>query len=488
MTVPFAISADPILLSLQWDCLLSPLFVFDAFHRSKEPFAFFYTGPAFEAPGRFAVFALSPTYRLVHPQEDPRDPFLRLRLALSATSHPLPAFHGFCGGWVGFFSYDLIHRIERLSFRAPMEHSFPLFELTFYRETLLYDHDLAQWTARYLMEEEENHSSSAILRHLESRRKWVEEISKNAKPSPSSLPFLGSEEEAMGETIAGEEGTLSPRRDSLNVISTFSREGYEKAVRRALDYIAAGDIYQVNLSQRFSGRLLFSPEILALRLFLSPSPFRTYLRHDRRAILSTSPERFLRVVGREVETWPIKGTRPRGRTEEEDHRLRQELLDSAKEKAELVMITDLHRNDLGRVCQYGSVTVPTPRLVESFPTVHHTRSTVHGILQDDADLVDLLKATFPGGSVTGAPKIRACEIIEELEPVARGPYCGALGWISVQGEMDLSMAIRIVAIEEDRFAFHVGSGIVAESDPALEYEETLHKAKGIFHALRISEG
>jgi len=268
--------------------------------------------------------------------------------------------------------------------------------------------------------------------------------------------------------------------------STFTRSQYEAAVRRALHYIRAGDIYQVNLSQRFEAPCRDDPFDVYLRLrSLSPAPFAAFLRFPDYTVLSSSPERFLRYTPRDrrVETRPIKGTRPRGRTSAEDQALRHELLASQKDRAENVMIVDLERNDLGRVAQIGSVQVTGLFQVETFATVHHLVSTVQARLADGRDAADLLRATFPGGSVTGAPKIRAMQIIDELEPVARGVYTGAIGYIRPDGEMDLNIAIRTMVVQDGRACFSVGGGIVADSDPASEYQETLDKGAAMARAL-----
>jgi para-aminobenzoate synthetase component 1 len=325
---------------------------------------------------------------------------------------------------------------------------------------LTYDHAAQTWTASQLVE-----------------------------PGDDEMRLRAELDELLDTASSG----VLPERDQRPALldglrSNFTRPQYEAAVRRVLDYIAAGDTYQVNLAQRFEGRLAVSPEELALRLFeASPGPFSSFLPFGHRAIVSSSPELFLRVRGGMVETRPIKGTRPRGATPDEDERMKSELLASAKEQAELVMITDLLRNDLGRVCEYGSVQVPELRAFGSYRNVHHTYSRVTGRLRRHADLVDLLRATLPGGSVTGAPKVRAMEIIEELEPTARGPYCGAIGWIGVDGAMELSIAIRTMLLEDERLTFQVGGGIVTDSSPAAEYDETLHKARGILEALGVDE-
>jgi anthranilate/para-aminobenzoate synthase component I len=269
--------------------------------------------------------------------------------------------------------------------------------------------------------------------------------------------------------------------------STFTRDAYLAAVRRAIDYIAAGDVFQVNLSQRFTVPLREHPARLYARLRRqSPAWYGACLCYDDFAILSNSPELFLRVepgatdAKRRVLTRPIKGTRPRSAG------MNDELLASAKDAAELNMIVDLERNDLGRVCEIGSVRVTEPRTVEAHPTVYHGVATIEGVLRDDVTLVDLLRATFPGGSVTGAPKIRAMEIIDELEPVRRGPYCGAIGYVAGDGSIEFNVAIRTMTVKDGLVHVPVGGGVVADSDPAAEYEETLVKARAMFAALGVN--
>jgi para-aminobenzoate synthetase component 1 len=268
--------------------------------------------------------------------------------------------------------------------------------------------------------------------------------------------------------------------------SNFTRDGYEAAVARALGYITAGDIYQVNLSQRFSVPLSGGSFDAYLRLRRdNPAPFAAFLRLPEAAVLSASPERFLKLdpLSRRIETRPIKGTRPRGRTAAEDAALAAELLASEKDRAENVMIVDLERNDLGRVAEVGSVHVTELAALEAFPGVFHLTSQVTACLREDRDAVDLLLAAFPGGSITGAPKIRAMEIIDELEPTARGVYTGAIGYFGFDGSLDFNIAIRTAVVRDGIAHFQAGGGIVADSVPALEYDETLHKASAIGRAL-----
>ena len=273
-----------------------------------------------------------------------------------------------------------------------------------------------------------------------------------------------------------------PSRPDL--FSNFDESAYLRTIRRAIDYVHAGDCFQVNIAQRLLTRQHEPPLALYQRLReKNPAPFAGYLDLGDFVIASASPERFLRVRDGLIETRPIKGTRPRGRTPAEDFARADELRESAKDVAENVMIVDLMRNDLGRVCDYGSVQVEAVCRLESFRYVHHLVSEVRGRLRRGLDAVDLLRATFPGGSVTGAPKIRAMEIITELEQVARGAYCGCLGYVGFDGAMDTNLLIRTFTLGKGWAQFSVGGGIVADSDPRREYEETWHKAAGLLRGL-----
>jgi aminodeoxychorismate synthase component I len=282
-------------------------------------------------------------------------------------------------------------------------------------------------------------------------------------------------------------GDLSTRlRDSSGSaeISPFtplaSRGTFTSGVARIKEWIAAGHIYQANLSQAFTATV--TGDLFSLYETLrdaSPAPMAAYLNLDGREILSSSPETFLKISGRGIETRPIKGTRPRFADPDEDRRSAYELQTSAKEIAELVMITDLLRNDLGQVCEFGSVEVTEMLQLETLAQVHHLVSTVTGTLRPETDALTALAACFPGGSITGAPKKRAMEIIRELERAPRGVYCGAIGWLGYNGESSLSIAIRTLVRTGNELVYQVGSGIVADSDPNKEYEETLHKAAGI---------
>jgi len=380
------------------------------------------------------------------------------KYALDSSSSPIP----FNGGAVGYFSYDLCHFIERLPSTAVDDLQLPECYLAFYDAVLAFDHleGRAYIASTGFPETEEDKRMRRAKERLDELKATI------AKVDCSKLAF-------------------SSKRVVLR--SNFTREQYIEAVAAAREYICAGDIFQVNLSQRFEADLPISPYELYSRLrLINPAPFASYLNLDGVTVVGASPERFLKVEGDLVETRPIKGTRPRGASVAEDEAVAQELLASVKDRAENVMIVDLERNDLGRACRYGTVKVREVCLLETYATVFHLTSTVEGRLRQDKSRIDLLKATFPGGSITGAPKVRAMEIIDELEPTKRSIYTGSIGYLSFSGGMDINIVIRTFLIKDGRAYFQVGGGIVYDSDPEAEYVETLDKGRALVEALQLS--
>jgi para-aminobenzoate synthetase component 1 len=387
---------------------------------------------------------------------------------------PIAGLPPFQGGAAGLFGYGLCRHVERVPPSRRDEFRVPDMAVGLYDWVLAYDHQAGR---AWLLATGLPHRLESGRLWAASRLRWVREALK-CSPRPPRAP------QSPGLSLAD----LCPQFEVpglTGVTSNLDLRDYLRAVRRAIEYVHAGDCYQVNLSQRLVHRATIPPLELYERLRrLNPAPFACYFDIGDFAIASASPERFLRVDGGEVETRPIKGTRPRGATPEDDEHQKGALLDSAKDRAENVMIVDLLRNDLGRVCAYGSVHVEALCRLETYPTVHHLVSEVRGRLRPGLGAVDLLRAAFPGGSVTGAPKVRAMEIIAELEPTARGPYCGSLGYIGFDGTMDTNILIRTFTIGKGWMQFPVGGGIVADSTPEDEYEETLHKAAGLLRALR----
>ena len=383
----------------------------------------------------------------------------------------LPPFQGGVAGLIGYEAGQLWERIPRSKF-----HEFPIAEIALgvYDWVLAWDHESGRaWLISQGFPETEPSLRDARARE---RLTQIKDLLRAETPTgwKSRLPDLPGAELAPQFPVPGHS----------SVTSNFSRDDYLRTVQRAIDYIYAGDVFQVNLSQRLLAPLREDPLDLYARLRVrNPAPFAGYLEHPDWVVASASPERFVRVADGVVETRPIKGTRRRQSIPEADLFTGDELLESEKDLAENVMIVDLLRNDLSRVCRPGSIRVPALCVVETYETVQHLVSQVQGQLQAEKNAWDLLAATFPGGSITGAPKVRAMEIISELEPTARGPYCGSLCYLSFDGRMDSSILIRTFTCSRGWIQFPVGGGIVAQSDPESEYLETLHKAAGMLRAL-----
>jgi len=371
------------------------------------------------------------------------------------------------GGCFGFWGYDLKNFVEpKLRRRAANDLELPDCHLGFYASLVVFDHQLGQtWVVATGLAADGSRSDARAQSQAEF---WQ--------------AHLRAEPKECG-TRSAERGTTSATRE---ICSTLSRAEFIAAVETAQRYIRSGDIYQVNVTQRLSAAWVSSAWDLFRRLTdVSPAPCAAFLDCGDFQLASSSPELFLRLSGAHIQTRPIKGTRPRSTDPTRDAQLAYELQTSAKEQAELVMITDLLRNDLGRVCEFGSVQVPDLLRLEKFAQVQHLVSTIEGRLRLEVTHLSALAACFPGGSITGAPKFRALEIIDELEPVARGPYCGALGYLGFNRESQLSIIIRTAICKDGVAHFPVGAGIVADSDPAAEYEETLAKARGFFAALEL---
>jgi para-aminobenzoate synthetase component I len=400
------------------------------------------------------------------------DPFAAARQLVARLDRAVPAAADatpFVGGLIGYLAYDLGHALERLPTIAADDQGLPLLRLALHDWVIAWDrHTGAAWLGGRSLDGD----VGRLDRRLADVRARIH--------GPRS-----------GGAVAVDDGQSA----GLRFRSSLDRPEYEAGVDAVRSFIARGDIYQANLTRRLETPFSGDPWPLYRRLRTGdPSLFSAYLDLGRapdgtpRAILSASPEPFLSVdrAGR-VKTNPIKGTRRRGRTREEDRALACELLASGKDRAENVMIVDVLRNDLGRVCRPGSVRVPRLCRLERTAAVQHLVSTVTGQLAPGRDAFDLLAATFPGGSITGAPKIRAMELLEELEPVRRGPYTGALGWIGPDGAMATSIIIRTFVADGSRLSLHVGGGITYQSDPDAEWDETVAKARGPLTAIGGTE-
>ncbi|HEX5442565.1 MAG TPA: anthranilate synthase component I family protein [Pirellulales bacterium] len=389
----------------------------------------------------------------------------------AATVPDLPPFQG---GAAGLFSYDLAQQLERLPPPRRDEFEIPALALGFYDVVLAWDHvQNRAWLISHGFPENRSRRRRATER-IAQFREWLARPPQPIQARPGLPPITPDE--------------LAPQfpvGQTPHLTSNFSRDNYLQAVERAIEYIAAGDIFQVNLSQR----LLYPAHGDAAELYLrlrhrNAATFAGYFDLGEFQITSASPERFLQVRDRQVEARPIKGTRRRTRLAEADLFAGDELRASEKDRAENVMIVDLLRNDLARVCLPDSVRVSQLCELELYEYVQHLVSAVRGVLAPDHQPLDLLRAAFPGGSITGAPKVRAMEIIAELEPTARGAYCGALGYLGFDGALDTSILIRTITAGRGWWQFPVGGGIVAQSSPIMEYEETWHKAEGLLRALR----
>jgi len=355
----------------------------------------------------------------------------------------------FISGGVGYLSYEARHLVEKLPSKAINDAEIPWGRFDFYNWCYVYDHVCAQG---YLVSPFEEEDLS----------EWREILSGIAEIEVSSGPFIASEP-----------------------VSNMNQATYTQAIDAIKGYIASGDIYQINMTQRFSADAIGDPLSLYYQLrAINPAPFGAYLRYPDFQVLCSSPERFIKVDSGIIETRPIKGTVPRTANPAKDLENINWLQSSAKDRSELLMIVDLERNDLSKVAAKGTVQVPELFVIESYPTVHHLVSTVTAKLAHHTDLVDVIRATFPGGSITGTPKIRAMEIIDCLEPTARNLYTGAIGYLSDSGNLDLNIVIRTIVYQNDKYYYQVGGGIVWDSQTQSEYEECFHKAKALVNALK----
>ena len=424
----------------------------------------------------------------------PGDALSVARALLPPEPHPpLSGLPPFQGGLAGYIGYDWGSVLERLPPTRFDDLAIPDVVLGLYDWVIAWDHRIG---TAWLISTGLGESGKAQERRARNRMDQVQERLGGRRESGTGALWAGGKRgrgtmaappaaAAPSYPVVGVEGT-----EEIGLRSTFTHRGYLDAVGRVREYIVAGDIFQANLSQRFQVRLSEQPFELYRRLRRrNPAPFAAFLDFGELQIGSASPERFLRLDAehRRIETRPIKGTRPRGLGPMHDAALGRALAESEKDRAENVMIVDLLRNDLSRVCRPGTVRVPELFALEHHPTVHHLVSTVIGELEPEADAVDLIRAAFPGGSITGAPKVRAMEIIAELEPTQRGVYCGSIGYLSTSGAMDTSIVIRTYLTLRGQVYFQAGGGIVADSDPELEYRETLDKARGLIETLESRE-
>jgi len=395
------------------------------------------------------------------------DPLASVREVLARfTPVEVEGLPRFFGGAVGYLGYDMVRHFERLPTEKPAV--------------------IGAYDSYFLITD-----TIVIFDTMRQKIKVVSNAHLDGDTTPEQAYGKATEKinaiiRQLRAPLAAESAPASGRHVEFR--SNMTRDTFEKAVERAKEYVRAGDIIQVVLSQRFSGELTASPlDIYRVLRTLNPSPYMFFLRLDDTVIAGASPEVMVRKEGSNVELRPIAGTRPRGATPDEDDRLAEELLADPKERAEHVMLVDLGRNDLGRVCTTGSIAVTELMAIERYSHVMHIVSNVQGELKGDRDAFDLVRATFPAGTLSGAPKVRAMQIIDELEPVRREIYGGAVGYFSFSGNMDLCITIRTLVIRDGKVHLQAGAGIVADSDPAAEWQETVNKGMAVVKAIELAE-
>ncbi|WP_425383238.1 aminodeoxychorismate synthase, component I [Rossellomorea oryzaecorticis] len=426
--------------------------------------------------GRYSVAGLQPKAVLESVNEGlkiqgekeceirPGDPLIELERWLQPLkAEREPCLPDFQGGVIGFLSYDYARRIENLPVLSKDDLHIPEVYFFYLEQWVVYDHKEEMLWTMILSPDDEN----APQEQLE---KWT-------SLWEGHLAEKKAEETALTNNIVSD----------LEV--SMDEEQFSKAVKRIQDYISQGDVFQVNLSVRQSQELGAEPFSVYKKLReLNPSPYMSYIHTPEFQIVSGSPELLVKKKGMEVSTRPIAGTRSRGKDAAEDEALARELIDNEKERAEHVMLVDLERNDLGKVCKYGTVEVNEFMVIEKYSHVMHIVSNVRGTLDEQKTGADVIRSVFPGGTITGAPKIRTMEIIEELEPVRRGIYTGSIGWIGVNGDMELNIVIRTMLVKENEAYIQAGAGVVIDSNPKYEYKESLKKAKALWVAKAMAEG
>jgi anthranilate synthase component 1 len=458
-----------------------------AFHRLDDGHS---SGCLFESViggekvGRYSFIATRPEKRIAawgnrlvvqeggHQNEqtvnDPLDFFRQQLRSFRVPSHPdLPPF---IGGAVGYAAYDVVRYVEKLDSPPPDDRHLPDLDFSFFHELVVFDNVTKTLIVVVLVQPDKYASPAAAYDDAEKRIDLiVESLNRNDKVLRPAEVNLNA---------------LSP----LEVRSNFTQSQFEDAVRTCTEYIRAGDIFQVVVSQRMEVETNSNPlEIYRSLRVINPSPFMFFLRTPDTTLVGASPEVMCRVLDGRVTVRPLAGTRRRGQTEDEDRQLAQELLADPKERAEHVMLVDLGRNDVGRVAQFGSVRLSDIMTIERYSHVMHISSNVDGQLRPELDAIDALKACLPAGTVSGAPKVRAMQILDEIEPTRRGPYAGAVGYFDYGGNMDTCIALRTMVVTPGKVYIQAGAGIVADSDPTSEYQETLNKSKAMLKAVELTE-
>jgi anthranilate synthase component 1 len=420
------------------------------------------------ARGNHVVIASADGHREEIDTADPLDE-LRKRLAPFRAVH-LPGMPPFIGGAIGYAGYDVVRYVENLPNAPADDRNLPDLAFGLYDRMVVFD-NVSKAMYVIAMARLDLAGGDAKKAYEGAQRRVDELVDRLSAPSPLPPADIAS--------------TGEPQQAYR---SNFRREDFEKAVLQCVEYIRAGDIFQVVISQRLEVDLTSDPfEVYRTLRVVNPSPFMFFVRTPEVTLVGSSPEIMCRVVDGKVTVRPLAGTRRRGATEEEDRQLAEELLADPKERAEHVMLVDLGRNDVGRVAKFGSVQLSDVMVIERYSHVMHITSNVTGQLRDDCDAFDALKACMPAGTVSGAPKVRAMQIIDELEPHRRGPYAGAVGYIDYSGNMDTCIALRTLVVQGNKAYIQAGAGIVADSVPASEYQETLNKAQGLLKAIEVTQ-
>nr|WP_202081481.1 anthranilate synthase component I family protein [Caldalkalibacillus salinus] len=464
--------------------------------------------------GRYSIIGYTPTHvlkgkddkldihtldkdgQVVHKQQREGDLLLQLKKWLETRQAvQLEGLPDFKGGLLGFFSYDVVRQIESLPNQSTDDLDMPDMYLMAFEQLMVYDHQADQhYVIRY--QPVVNHTVAAIEQSLnqghEWLSQWISEINQILETMAESTSEPNSEKHAQHAT--GQQTSIPFQRDMLNlddirqkIKPSLEEDDFIQAVQKVQSYISTGDVFQVNLSVRQSRPLQTQPiDVYQVLREINPSPYMGYLHFPECQIVSGSPEQLIKVKNGVVNTRPIAGTRPRGQDRQHDLHLAQELINNEKERAEHVMLVDLERNDIGKISRFGTVNVDEFMVIEAYSHVMHIVSNVQGMLAEGHDAVDVIRAVFPGGTITGAPKVRTMEIIEELEPVRRGIYTGSIGWIDFDGDMELNIVIRTMLAKEGYAHVQAGAGIVIDSVPANEYQESLKKAEVLWKAYERS--
>ena len=444
--------------------LLKPFEIFQIFQNENLP-VFLDSSDKYEKLGKYSIIAFNPFMtiksknRKVNIKNEyeeiniENNPFDVIKEYLQKFNQNYNSDLPFIGGAIGHFSYDLLYHLETIERTAIDDVNIEDLNFGFYNGAIIYNHS----TNKVFITDSDisiggDERVNTIIKRISTKKK-------------EKLNIKNHNEKAV-------------------IKSNMTKEEYLKSIKKIKNYIVEGDIYQVNMTQRFETDLRDKPiELYSKLRNINPAPFSCFMDYGDYQILSSSPERFIELRGNKLQTRPIKGTRSRGSNEEEDKKLENELKESSKDRAELLMIVDLERNDFSKVAKTSTVKVPELFVVEKYPTVFHLVSTVTCLKDEKYDTVDCITNTFPGGSITGAPKIRAMEIIDELEPTQRNIYTGSIGYIDFNGDMDLNIVIRTMVIKNNKVYFQVGGGIVYDSNALDEYQESLDKAKALIQAL-----